>query len=87
MLALEFPPINEVIRWQDLFPTFNKVALIACVASLIGIVIYLHRRPPRPDGGADRRAQPRRDRRRVHRGPDRHADDGQGGPRRGRRSC
>ena len=29
MLALEFPPINEVIRWKDLFPTFNKVALIA----------------------------------------------------------
>jgi F-type H+-transporting ATPase subunit a len=41
MLALEFPPINEVIRWQDLFPTFNKVALIACLASLIGITIYL----------------------------------------------
>ena len=32
MLALEFPPINEVIRWQDIFPTFNKVALIACLA-------------------------------------------------------
>ena len=29
MLALEFPPINEVIRWQDLFPSFNKIALIA----------------------------------------------------------
>jgi F-type H+-transporting ATPase subunit a len=41
MLALEFPPINEVIRWKDLFPTFNKIALIACVASLIGITIYL----------------------------------------------
>ena len=41
MLALEFPPINEVIRWQDLFPTFNKIALIACLASLIGITIYL----------------------------------------------
>ena len=41
MLAVEFPPINEVIRWQDLFPTFNKIALIACLAALIGIVIYL----------------------------------------------
>ena len=40
MLALEFPPINEVIRWQDIFPTFNKVALIACLASIIGITIY-----------------------------------------------
>ena len=25
MLALEFPPINELIRWQDIFPAFNKV--------------------------------------------------------------
>jgi F-type H+-transporting ATPase subunit a len=41
MLALEFPPINEVIRWKDLFPTFNKVALIACLATIIGITIYL----------------------------------------------
>ncbi len=41
MLALEFPPINEIIRWQDLFPSFNKVAIIACLASLIGIAIFL----------------------------------------------
>ncbi len=41
MLALDFPPINTVIRWKDLFPTFNKVALIACLAALIGIVIFL----------------------------------------------
>ena len=41
MLALDFPPINEVIRWQDIFPTFNKVALIACLATIIGIAIYL----------------------------------------------
>src|SRR5262245_831837 len=41
MLALEFPPINEVIRWQDIFPSFNKVALIACLAALIGITIFL----------------------------------------------
>jgi F-type H+-transporting ATPase subunit a len=40
MLALEFPPINEVIRWRELFPTFNKIALIAIAASLIGILIY-----------------------------------------------
>ena len=37
MLAVEFPPINEVIRWQDLFPSFNKVSLICVLASLIGI--------------------------------------------------
>jgi F-type H+-transporting ATPase subunit a len=41
MLALEFPPINEIIRWKDIFPTFNKVALIACLAALIGIGIFL----------------------------------------------
>jgi F-type H+-transporting ATPase subunit a len=41
MLALDFPPINEVIRWRDLFPTFNKVALIACLAVLIGTMIYV----------------------------------------------
>jgi F-type H+-transporting ATPase subunit a len=41
MFALDFPPINEVIRWRDLFPTFNKVALIACLAVLIGTMIYV----------------------------------------------
>ena len=41
MFALEFPPINAILRWQDLFPTFNKVALIAVLAALIGIVIFL----------------------------------------------
>jgi F-type H+-transporting ATPase subunit a len=41
MFALEFPPINEVIRWRDLFPSFNKVGLIAVLAVLIGTIIYL----------------------------------------------
>jgi len=41
VLALEFPPINEILRWRDLFPTFNKVALIAVAASLISIAIFL----------------------------------------------
>ena len=41
MLALEFPPINEILRWRDLFPTFNKVALISVAAALITIVIFL----------------------------------------------
>ena len=40
MFALEFPPINELLRWKDLFPTFNKVALIAVASALIGIVIF-----------------------------------------------
>ncbi len=41
MLALEFPPINEILRWRDLFPTFNKVALISVAAALITIVIFI----------------------------------------------
>ena len=41
MFGLEFPPINAILRWKDLFPTFNKVALIAVAAALIGIVIFM----------------------------------------------
>ncbi len=41
MFALEFPPINEIIRWRDLFSSFNKVAIIACLAALIGTLIFL----------------------------------------------
>jgi F-type H+-transporting ATPase subunit a len=41
MLALKFPPINELIRWRDIFTGFNKVGLIAVLAALIGITIFL----------------------------------------------
>jgi F-type H+-transporting ATPase subunit a len=41
VLALEFPPINEILRWRDVAPSFNKIALIAVAAALIGIVIFL----------------------------------------------
>lgn len=41
MIALEFPPINEVLRWKDLFPGFNKIALIVVAAALIGSLIFL----------------------------------------------
>jgi F-type H+-transporting ATPase subunit a len=41
VLGLEFPEINEVVRWVDLFPTFNKIALIACAATIIGTVLFL----------------------------------------------
>jgi F-type H+-transporting ATPase subunit a len=40
VFALEFPPINAILRWKDFFPTFNKVALIAVVATLIGCLIF-----------------------------------------------
>ena len=41
MFALEFPPINEVIRWKEVFTSFNKVGLIACLSAVIGIAIFL----------------------------------------------
>ena len=41
MLALTFPPINELIRWRDIFSNFNKVGLIAVIAAVIGIVTFL----------------------------------------------
>ena len=41
MLALKFPPINELIRWRDIFTNFNKVGFIAVAAALIGAVVFL----------------------------------------------
>jgi F-type H+-transporting ATPase subunit a len=41
VLALEFPEINEILRWRDLFPTFNKIAFIGVGAALIGIIVFL----------------------------------------------
>jgi len=41
VLGLDFPQINEVLRWQDFFASFNKIALIAVAAALIGIIVFL----------------------------------------------
>ena len=41
MLGLKFPPINELIRWRDIVPGLNKVGVIAILAALIGIVVFL----------------------------------------------
>lgn len=43
MLALEFPPINELVRWRDVWSPagLNKVAIICILAALISIVIFL----------------------------------------------
>ena len=41
MFGLEFPPINEILRWQDIFPSFNKIALIAVAATVISIALFL----------------------------------------------
>ena len=38
--GLVFPPINEILRWQDIFPSFNKVALIAVASALIGMALF-----------------------------------------------
>jgi len=39
--ALSFPEINSILRWKDLFSTFNKIALIAVAAAVIGSVIFI----------------------------------------------
>jgi F-type H+-transporting ATPase subunit a len=41
VLAFEFPPINMLLRWQDVAPTINKVVLIGIAAALIGMGIFL----------------------------------------------
>ena len=41
ILAFEFPPINELLRWKDVVPGLNKVGLIAIAAALIGSLIFL----------------------------------------------
>jgi F-type H+-transporting ATPase subunit a len=41
VFALEFPEINEILRWRDVFTSFNKVGLIAVLAAVIGIVVFL----------------------------------------------
>ena len=38
--ALEFPPINALLRWPDIFPTFNKIGLIAVLSALIVMIFY-----------------------------------------------
>ncbi len=41
MIALEFPPINEILRWKDLFSSFNKISIIAILAATIGCLVFL----------------------------------------------
>jgi F-type H+-transporting ATPase subunit a len=53
VIALEFPEINSILRWKDIFPGFNKIALIAVLAVVISTVIFLlavrqdHKEAPR----------------------------------------
>jgi F-type H+-transporting ATPase subunit a len=41
VLGFKFPIINEILRWRDLFTSFNKIALIAVLAAVIGTVVFL----------------------------------------------
>lgn len=49
MFGLDFPPINEVIRWRDAFGNLNKIGMIAVLASTIAIVIFLIASRYKPD--------------------------------------
>jgi F-type H+-transporting ATPase subunit a len=40
VLALKFPEISELLVWKDLFPGFNKIAIISILATIIPIVVF-----------------------------------------------
>jgi len=40
VIALEFPPINAILRWKDVAPSFNKIAIIAVLATVIGCTVF-----------------------------------------------
>lgn len=39
--SFKFPEINAILRWQDLFTSFNKIALIAVAATVIGSLVFI----------------------------------------------
>ena len=43
MLALEFPKMYEILVWKNLFDGvgFNKIALIACLATVLSSVLFI----------------------------------------------
>ncbi len=56
MLALDFPPINEVLRWRDLIPGigFNKISLIVVLAVVISVAVFfaaIRKDPMKPPTG------------------------------------
>jgi F-type H+-transporting ATPase subunit a len=40
VIALEFPPLSELLVWRDIFPGVNKIAVIAVLAVLITVAIF-----------------------------------------------
>jgi F-type H+-transporting ATPase subunit a len=53
VIALKFPEMYEILVWKDLFPTFNKISLLAVASVIISSVVFLlatrqdHREAPR----------------------------------------
>ena len=41
MNALYFPKMSEILNWKDLYPGFNKIAMVAIMAVVISTVIFL----------------------------------------------
>jgi F-type H+-transporting ATPase subunit a len=41
VLALNFPEISELLVWPDIFPSFNKIALIAVLAVIVTVVLFV----------------------------------------------
>ena len=39
--SFSFPEINSILRWKDIFTSFNKIALIAVLAAVIGSLIFI----------------------------------------------
>ena len=39
--SFEFPVINSILRWKDLVGSFNKIALIAVAAAVIGSLVFI----------------------------------------------
>jgi F-type H+-transporting ATPase subunit a len=40
VLALDFPEISEILVWKDIFPGFNKIAVITILAVLLTLLVF-----------------------------------------------
>jgi len=39
--SFSFPQINSILRWKDIFSSFNKIALIAVAAAVLGSLLFI----------------------------------------------
>ncbi len=39
--SFSFPEINSILRWKDIFSSFNKIALIAVAAAVLGSLLFI----------------------------------------------